>query len=67
MKNIKTAITKAENSQSINELTSIKHLSNSGPYYRIKIGDFRIGIKYENNTISFIRCLHRKDIYRKFP
>ena len=36
-------------------------------YHRIKIGDYRIGFRYENETIVFIRVKHRKDIYKVFP
>lgn len=31
------------------------------------MGEYRIGIKLENNEIIFITVKHRKDIYRKFP
>jgi len=37
-------------------------------YYRIKSGDYRIGIELEpDNTIRFIVISHRKDIYKNFP
>lgn len=36
-------------------------------YYRIKQGDYRIGIKIETDTVVFMRVLHRKEIYREFP
>ena len=35
--------------------------------YRIKIGDYRIGVFIEEDTIEFVRFVHRKDIYKKFP
>ena len=36
-------------------------------YYRIRVGDYRIGLKEEKGKIIFMRVLHRKDIYRYFP
>ena len=36
-------------------------------YYRIRIGDYRIGIKGEGDVIVLMRVMHRKDIYRVFP
>ena len=36
-------------------------------YYRIKLRQFRIGFKKENNEVIFMRVLPRKDIYRHFP
>ena len=36
-------------------------------YFRIKVGNYRIGFKKEGQSIVFMRVLHRKDIYRFFP
>ena len=36
-------------------------------YYRIRVGDYRIGVKIENDVWVFMRVLHRKEIYRYFP
>ncbi len=36
-------------------------------YYRIRIGDYRLGFSIEKDQIKLIRFLHRKDIYRFFP
>ena len=35
--------------------------------YRIRLGDYRIGIEIQKDTIIFTRFLHRKDIYKFFP
>ena len=36
-------------------------------YFKIRFGNYRAGIKFENNTIYFERLLHRKDIYKYYP
>jgi len=36
-------------------------------FYKIRFGEYRAGIRYEYNEITFERILHRKDIYRHFP
>jgi len=64
---IRELIEKVESSANITELGNTKKLSGSDVYYRIRLGDYRIGLKIENNTVYFIRFLHRKDIYRYFP
>jgi len=46
---------------------NIKKLSGFAFYYRIKLGNYRIGFKKTNGDIIFMRVLHRKDIYRFFP
>ena len=33
-------------------------------YYKIRVGDYRIGFYVEENTVEFQRVLHRKEIYR---
>ncbi len=54
-------------SEDISKLPSIKKITGYSDYYRIRIGDYRLGIKYNNNQITLIRFLHRKEIYRTFP
>ena len=47
---------------------SIKKISGFSKYYRIKMGDYRIGFKKEAGVdICFMRVKHRKDIYKIFP
>ena len=36
-------------------------------YFRIRIGDYRIGFKKEDQAVVFMRVKHRKDIYKIFP
>ena len=53
---------------SLSELSAnIKPLKNAPNKYRIRVGDYRIGIKVENDTIEIMRVKHRKEIYRVFP
>jgi mRNA interferase RelE/StbE len=36
-------------------------------YYRIRVWDYRMWIRYDNWIIVLERFLHRKDIYNYFP
>lgn len=45
----------------------ISKLKGKGCFYKIRIGDYRIGLFLENDFLEFKRVLHRKDIYRYFP
>ena len=52
------------------ELSDIKHLSKLKGYdtfYRIRLGDYRIGIEVLEDEVILVRILHRRDIYRYFP
>jgi len=60
-------IEKVREADDIMSIKNIKKLKGSNKFYRIRIGDFRIGIIIDNNIVEFIRCLHRKDIYKYFP
>jgi hypothetical protein len=48
-------------------VANLKKLSGGGPYFRIRLGDYRIGMRVEEDVVTFVRVLPRKDIYRYFP
>lgn len=52
---------------SLIQINNLKKLSGFDNYYRIKIGDYRLGIFIRANEARFERFLHRKDIYRYYP
>ena len=54
-------------SSSIDSIPNIKKLQGYENYYRIRFGDYRLGISYINNEITLMRVIHRKEIYRFFP
>ena len=49
------------------QIPNLKRLETTGKYYRIRLGDYRIGFVFERGTVTFVRCLNRKEIYRYFP
>lgn len=51
----------------LSALTNVKKLQGYGDAYRIRVGDYRIGLTFDGETVTFRRVLHRKDIYRYFP
>jgi mRNA-degrading endonuclease RelE of RelBE toxin-antitoxin system len=53
--------------QNVAEITNLKKLKGYENAYRIRIGDYRIGIIYDGEIVIFQRVLHRKNIYRYFP
>jgi mRNA interferase RelE/StbE len=52
---------------SLSDLKDVRKIEGYQGYFRIKLGDYRFGIKAEENRVELIRFLHRKDIYRRFP
>jgi mRNA interferase RelE/StbE len=53
--------------RSLHEIPALVKLRGLDIYYRIRVGDFRIGVVIEGNTLEFVCCLHRRDVYRFFP
>lgn len=64
---IKDKIEEVEAAENLGELPSMKKLSGGDNFYRIRVGDFRIGVAVRGETVEFVRCLHRREIYRYFP
>jgi mRNA interferase RelE/StbE len=64
---IKQIITSLEKAENLQEIPSTKKLKGHRNAYRIRIGDYRLGLFLENNTVLLARFLHRKDIYKIFP
>jgi mRNA interferase RelE/StbE len=52
---------------SLSELQDIKKIEGYDNYYRLRVGDYRLGLKLSGDTVELIRFLHRRDIYRRFP
>jgi mRNA interferase RelE/StbE len=48
-------------------LPELKKLKGYQNYDSIGFGDYRAGLKYENDTLTFERLIHRKDIYKFYP
>jgi mRNA interferase RelE/StbE len=49
------------------DIAGLKKMSSSGNHFRIRVGDYRIGLTLEEEVVVFARCLHRRDLYRYFP
>lgn len=65
---IETILKEIEKAQSLSEIKQIKKLKGYKNYYRIKSGDYRIGIEsIDSETILLILISHLKDIYKRFP
>lgn len=64
---VKRVILEIETADSTANIKNIKFLVKSDNYYRIRVGDYRLGLKLDNDIITLVRCLHRKDIYKRFP
>ena len=51
----------------LREIRNLKKMKFGTHYYRIRLGNYRMGITIIENQVTFIRFLHRKEIYKYFP
>ncbi len=67
LERVEQAINNVKNADTLQDIKALNKLSGYDSYYRIRLGDYRIGIEVSGDEIIFVRILHRKDIYRYFP
>lgn len=66
-KKVEKVIIGVENADSLSQIKNLKKLKGETQYFRIRIGDYRIGLYIENEIIEFTTIDNRKDIYKHFP
>ena len=64
---VERTIEDLEAASTIVEIPGAARIKAQGHYYRIRLGDYRLGIALENDVATLVRFLHRRDIYRFFP
>lgn len=67
LRQVQGIIEAVEQVEAVTDFANLKQLKAEGSYYRIRTGDYRIGITIEDDLVTFVRVLHRKEIYRFFP
>jgi len=67
LKKIKGVLDEIKNAENLSDIRNIKKLRGYETYYRIRMGEYRIGIEFMEETVILTRFLHRKDIYKYFP
>ena len=67
LQRVQETIASVKAADSLVDIRSVKKMQSYGNYYRIRLGDYRIGIEVTKEAVIFVRFLHRKDIYPKFP
>lgn len=68
LRNLNKLITELESSNSLKELPNVKKIKGYNSFFRIRIGNYRLGLEeIDGKEICLTRLLHRKDIYKYFP
>jgi mRNA interferase RelE/StbE len=68
LRKLRDLLSTIENADAIQKIPHAKKIEGYRSYYRIKAGDYRLGMEAVSKTeVVLLRFLHRKDIYRYFP
>ena len=67
LKRVKEVIEEVKQAEDLRVINDLKKLKGYDTFYRIRVGDYRIGIDIVENRVIFARILHRKEIYKYFP
>ncbi|HXU28972.1 MAG TPA: type II toxin-antitoxin system RelE/ParE family toxin [Thermoanaerobaculia bacterium] len=64
---VKQVIEAIERAAGLAEIPQLRKLQAPGAFYRIRMGDYRLGLIVEGDQATLVRILHRREIYRFFP
>ncbi len=64
---VQEIIGECKSASSLSELNHVKKMQGYERFYRIRLGDYRIGIEFVDGELIFTRFLHRKEVYKYFP
>lgn len=67
LRRIHLALDETRRARDLSEVRSIKRMVGARSFYRIRLGNLRLGFEMIESTARILRCLDRKDIYRNFP
>ena len=65
-KRVGEVIRQVEQAPTLQKVRNVKKLKSCDRYYRIRVGDYRLGFTLQKDTVVLMRFLPRKDIYRYF-
>lgn len=67
LQRVEKAIVKMEAADLLTQVSGLEKLAGHRDYFRIRIGDNRLGLVIVGETVTCVRFLQRREIYRYFP
>ena len=64
---VEEVINELQGASSLQSISGIKKLKGHKDCYRIRIGNYRLGLLLQGKTVWLARLMPRKDIYKFFP
>jgi mRNA interferase RelE/StbE len=62
LRRIRRVIQQVEAARTFQQIPNLKRLEAKGKYYRVRVGDYRLGLVFDQGAVPFVRCLNRKEI-----
>jgi len=66
-KKLTQVIQNLKRAEKLDEISNLKKLEGYKYFYRIRLGNYRIGLEKDKVIVIITRILLRKDIYKYFP
>ena len=67
LRRVESVIKALDEADSLAGFPQLKRLRGGSASYRVRIGDFRLGLHVVGECVTCVRFLHRREIYRYFP
>ena len=64
---VRKMIEAVEAATDLQGIGDFKKLAGTQNCYRIRIGEYRLGVVIDEDAVDFVRCLLRRYLYRYFP
>jgi len=61
------AFTTLPQAQTLRDIVGVKAMKGYPGRYRIRVGNYRVGIEIHGDAVEVMRVLHRREFYRYFP
>jgi mRNA interferase RelE/StbE len=65
--NLSKTIINIQSAQKFTEIKNLKKLKGHKNFFRIRVGDYRVGIAVQDKKVILAAFDHRSDIYKYFP
>ncbi len=67
IRRLRRKIEELEAAPDISGVSNVRKMEGWENHYRIRIGDYRLGVEMEGEVAILQRFRHRRDFYREFP
>jgi len=67
LQRVNVVVLDVQSAESIQAIRHVKKMGGAKGHYRIRVGEYRIGVRIMGAMVTFVRVLDRKDLYKYCP